>query len=116
MRRGSLRPVQPAMVIQWLKLPGHDAEAQILALPTPQRDKALAQLWRFSNYSKTQFRIKPTYVDGVFEAKLGDLRLLFTYGKNSVVWCIGGFVKTDTQHGNRKLGSYSTIAQAARNL
>jgi hypothetical protein len=109
-------PAQVVMDIRWLKLQKHDAEAEITALPLPHRDKALAQLRRFSTYSKTQFRIKPTYVEGLFEAKLGELRLLFVYGKNSVTWCIGGFVKTDTAHGNRKLESYGPVAQVARNL
>jgi hypothetical protein len=102
--------------IQWLQIRGHDAEAEILALPPHYRGKALALLGRLATQTRAQFRIKPTYVPNVFEAKAGDVRLLFVHGKNGVTWCIGGFVKTDTKHGNRALQSYASLAQLAANL
>jgi hypothetical protein len=120
-RTRPLRSSASAFVnIQWFQTADHDAEAEIMALPLRPRDKALAQLARLSSLSKAQFRIKPTYVDDVFEAKLdtpeGGLRLIFTYGRNSVVWCLGGFVKRNDAQGNRLLRSYAKWAKAAKQL
>ncbi|HEY0384045.1 MAG TPA: hypothetical protein VGC72_17775 [Candidatus Elarobacter sp.] len=120
--KGVPPPIVPSTAvldIRWLKLPNHDAEAEVRALPERFREKAFALLRRLSTLSKSQFRIKPTYVDHLFEAKLaasdGNLRLLFVYGKNAIIWCIGGFVKNDDSHGNRRLASYAALALAAKN-
>lgn len=104
--------------IRWFKTRDFDAEAEVLGLPERPRERALALFDRLSRKSKSQFRIKPTYVGNIFEAKLelpeGGLRLLFVYGKSNA-WCIGAFIKPDDKKGNRALKSYLTRSQTAEN-
>jgi len=83
------------------------------------RDKALGLLRRLSLRTRSQFRIKPTYVGKILEAKLrcpeGGLRILLVYGK-SHVWCIGAFVKPNEKEGNAELSRYLQRSQIAEKL
>lgn len=113
-------PGQPDLIdIRWFKHGGFDAEAEVLGMPKRPRAKALALLNRLSQRTKAQFRIQPTYVGKIFEAKLdipeGGLRVLFVYGKSNV-WCIGAFVKPNDKEGNRELKSYLKRSQIADTL
>lgn len=104
--------------IRWFKAGSHDSENEILSLPPKSKVRAIAVLNRLAQLSKAQFRIKPTYVPDVFEAKLvtddGGLRLLFVYGRDRILWCIGGYVKKSNQDGNKLLKSYKAVAQLAK--
>ena len=107
--------------IEWLQVGGHDAEAEVKALPERPRLRALAIFERLSRHTRAQFGkcLKPTYVGNILERKNempeGGLRLLFVYGK-SHVWCIGAFVKNNTKDGNRKLKGYLEISKVAETL
>ena len=106
--------------IPWLKAGGHDAEAEILALPKRPRERALAVLGRLSQLPRTQLGLKKTHIDDIWEKKHvvpeGALRILFIYGKTDL-WCIGGFVKRNDSEGNNLLKRrYVAVANIARNL
>lgn len=104
--------------IRWLQTDDHDAEAEVMNLPKRGRDRALKAMERFAQLSRTQFRIKPTYVGKIFEAKFdipeGGLRVLFVHGSTrNVLWCIGAFIKPDEKKGNRQLESYRALSEIA---
>jgi hypothetical protein len=109
------------VLIAWLVVDGHDAEAEVKVLPERPKLRALAILERLSKFTLIQFGkcLKPTYVGKILERKNempeGGLRLLFVYGR-SHVWCIGAFIKGNTKDGNRKLKSYLEISKVAEML
>jgi len=105
--------------IEWLQVEGCDAKAEVMELPKRPRGRAFAMLERLSTKTRSQFRLKHTYVGNIMECKLavpeGGLRLLFVYGK-SHVWCIGAFIKKNEKDGNRKLQSYLKRSILAESL
>jgi hypothetical protein len=110
---------EPLVDIRWFKSDPVDAEAEVMRLDRAVRNKALALLKRLSQRTRSQFRIKPTYVGKIMEAKLrlpeGGLRVLFVYGK-AHVWCIGAFVKRNEKEGNAELARYLHRSQVAEEL
>lgn len=99
--------------------PQHSAEKTILSLSKPAQAKVLALLSEMRSRDRIEIRnLKKTHQDQLWEYRArvpeGGLRVLFAFGLQGKVWCLGAFVKRNDKEGNKLLKHpYEKLAIAA---
>ena len=97
----------------------HSAEATIEALSPRAQAKVFALLSQLRRTQRgTLHSLKKTRQEKLWEYKArvpeGGLRVLFAYGVNGRLWCLGAFTKQNDKEGNKLLKHpYESLAIAA---
>lgn len=97
----------------------HSAQETIAALSARAQAKVFALLDEMQSAPLGSLRnLKKTKQEQLWEYKTrvpeGGLRVLFAYGKNRKLWCLGAFTKKNDKEGNKLLKHpYEKLAIAA---
>ena len=98
---------------------GHSALATIEKLGAKAQAKTYAVLKEMENTPRGRLHsLKKTQQEQLWEYRSrvpeGGLRVLFAYGKDGKIWCLGAFVKRNDKEGNKLLRHpYEKLAIAA---